>query len=202
MHLQFLIIGFLFISCNSVTVHQQITGSLPANDTATNKQVVLPASPHQQENPAADTTSSDYLIYLIKNEIPLNSYWTQQLGKLDAFTLPLDSLSRLSFILDWKINDSIAVMILSHAGGNSFDEFLLTIKNKKAIVSHIHIKDEADSDLSPGNPYYYSTYRLVGDKHVRIFNHKITGSEGGEEKDKILSVENWIIRDDGTVLKK
>ena len=202
MHLQFLIIGFLFISCNSVTVHQQNTGSLPANDTATNKQVVPPASQHPQENPDADTTSSDYLIYLIKNEIPLNSYWTQQLGKLDAFTLPLDSLSRLSFIRNWKINDSIAVMILSHAGGNSFDEYLLTIKNKKAIVSHIHIKDEADSDLSPGNPYYYSEYKLLGDRRVRVFNHKITASESGDEKNEILSVETWLIRDDGTVLKK
>ena len=164
--------------------------------------MVPPASQHPQENPDADTTSSDYLIYLIKNEIPLNSYWTQQLGKLDAFTLPLDSLSRLSFIRNWKINDSIAVMILSQAGGNSFDEYLLTIKNKKAIVSHIHIKDEADSDLSPGNPYYYSEYRLLGDRRVRVFNHKITASESGDEKNEILSVETWLIRDDGTVLKK
>ena len=93
-------------------------------------------------------------------------------------------------------------MILSQAGGNSFDEYLLTIKNKKAIVSHIHIKDEADSDLSPGNPYYYSEYKLLGDRRVRVFNHKITASESGDEKNEILSVETWVIRDDGTVLKK
>jgi hypothetical protein len=161
-----------------------------------------PASQHPQENPVADTASSDYLMYELKNEIPLNNYWTQQLGKLDAFTLPLDTLSRLSFIRDWKINDSVSVMIISHATGTSYDEYLLSLKNKKAIVSGIHIRDGADSDLSPDNPYYYSEYKLVGDRRVKVFNHKITGVEGGAEKDNLLSVENWIIRDDGTVIKK
>lgn len=202
MHLKFLIIGILFISCNSVPVNQPNTVALPANDTAANKKMAPPASQHPQGDPAADTTSSDYLIYLLKNELPLNNYWTQQLGKLEAFNLSFNTLSRLSLIRDREINDSVSVMIFSQAGGNNYDEYLLTLKNKKAIVSSIHIKDAADSDLSPDNPYYYSEYKLVDDKRVKVFNHKITGVEGGAEKDNILSVENWFIRDDGTVLKK
>jgi hypothetical protein len=202
MRLKFLTIGILIISCNSVPVNKRETGTLPANDTPSNKLVVPTASQHPQENPAADTTSSGYLIYLLNHEMPLNLYWTQQLANLDAFTLPLDTLSRLSVIREAKINDSIGVVILSHAGGNSYDEYLLTVKNKKAIVSGIHIKDAADSDLSPDNPYYYSEYQLMDDKHVKVFSHKITGTEGGVEKDSILSVENWVIRDDGTLQKK
>jgi hypothetical protein len=202
MRLKFLTIGILIISCNSVPVNKRETGTLPANDTPSNKLAAPVASQHPQGNLATDTTSSGYLIYLLNNKMPLNHYWTQQLAKLDAFTLPLDTLSRLSVIREAKINDSIGVVILSHAGGNSYDEYLLTVKSKKAIVSGIHIKDAADSDLSPYNPYYYSEYQLMDDKHVKVFNHKITGVEGGVEKDSILSVENWVIGDDGTVQKK
>ena len=202
MHLKFLIIGILFISCNSVPGKKQDAGSLPPSDTLGHKPVIPLVSQHPPENAVDDTATSDYLMYLLRNEVPLNNYWTQQLGKLDAFSLPLDTLSRLSLIRNWKINDSISVMILSHATGNIYDEYLLSLKNKKTIISSIHIKDAADSDLSPDNPYYYSEYKLPGDRRVKVFNHKITGVEGGAEKDNILSVENWFIRDDGTVLKK
>jgi hypothetical protein len=91
-------------------------------------------------------------------------------------------------------------MILSHANGTGYDEYLLTVKNKRDFIGKVHISDQADSDLSLENPYYYTEYKLINNKNVKLLNHKVTGVEGGEEKDKIVSVENWVILDNGKVV--
>jgi len=191
-------ISTLLFSCNN---HQATKNdrSSPTKDSNTNKIAILEKSENQKANIGSDTASTDYLIYLLKNEIDLNEYWTQKLKMLDVFALPLDSMSRLSIIRDWVINDSISVIILSHSTGTSYDEFLLTVTNKKDFVSKIHISDLADSDLSLENPYYYIEHKLINDRKVKLFNHKVVVVKGGEEKDKILSIENWSILDNGEV---
>jgi hypothetical protein len=196
------IISLLFFSCNNEQAKKQNVSSLPTNDSKVNEIITPKVTEKQEVNTLPDTTSSDYLIYLLKNEKDLNNYWTQKLKKLDAFALPLDSMSHLSLKQTWEINDSISVIIVAYAFVNDYDEFLLTVKNKKEFVSKIHVSDQADSDLSPGHPYYYTEYKLIDNRKVKLVNHKITGTEGGEENDKILSIENWTIQSDGQVLKK
>jgi hypothetical protein len=58
------------------------------------------------------------------------------------------------------------------------------------------------SDLSAEHPYYYTEYKLINNRKVKLFNHKVVGVEGGDEKDKVLSIENWMILDNGKVQKK
>jgi hypothetical protein len=192
-----IIISVLFFSCKNEAAKKQSADSLSA------KKVVIPKEPEKPGiNAPPDSTSFDYLIYQIKNERILNDHWTQKLKKLDIFLLPLDSMSGLSIIREWVINDSVSVIILSHANGTSYDEFLLTVMNRRDFVSKVQISDQADSDLSLENPYYYTEYKLLNDRTIRLFNHKITGIEGGEEKDRILSIDNWTIQDNGEILKK
>ena len=197
-----IIISALFFSCKNEQAKKQDDASLPANRSDTNDVVSVKKSEIQKINIPTDTTSSDYLIYVLKNEIALNNYWTKKLETLDMFAIPLDSTEHLSIVRDWRINDSISVIILSHSTGTDYDEFLLTVKNRKDIISKIHISDQADSDLSLEHPYYYTEYKMIGDRKVKMFNHKVTGVEGGEEKDRILSIENWTVQDNGRILKK
>jgi hypothetical protein len=196
-----IIISVLFFSCNGGQSKQQgdpLPGNnSPAKETATHK-----PSETCGVSGSPDMASTDYLIYLLKNERSLNECWIQKLKGLDEFVLPLDSMSHLSLIRDWKINDSVSVIILSHANGTGYDEYLLTVKNKKDFVGKVHISDQADSDLSSENPYYYTEYKLINNRNVKLFNHKVTGVEGGEEEDKIVSAENWAIQDNGEVVKK
>ncbi len=194
-------ISTLLFSCNN----QQTTKTddyLPTKDSNPNEIVISKKSENKKTDAVSDTASTDYLIYLLKNEIDLNDYWVQKLKRLDLFALPLDSMSHLSIIRDWKINDSVSVIILSHSTGTSYDEFLLTVRYKRDFVSKIHISDQADSDLSLEHPYYYTEYKLTNDRKLKLFNHKVVGVEGGGENDKILSIENWSVLDNGELQKK
>jgi len=196
-------VPILFFSCNSGQAKKQNVDSLATKNSKSAEIVTQKEPQDQTTNILTDTTSSDYLIYLLKNEKHLNNYWTKKLKVLDEFVLPLDSMSHLSLIRDWTINDSISVIIFDYSTGTSYDEFLLTIKNKKDIVSKIHISDLDDSDLSLDHPYYYTEYKLINERKVKLFNHKeFVEIEGGEEKDKILSIENWSLQDNGEVSKK
>src|SRR5450432_1891124 len=196
-----IVISALFFSCHNQQAAKN-KEALTLKDSGTNKTVIAAKPENQPLQVVADTTSSDYLIYLLKNELALNSYWTQKLNVLDILTLPLDSMSRLSITHNWIINDSIMVIILSHSTGTNYDEFLLTVRNKKEVVAKIHISNQADSDLSAEHPYYYTEYKLINHRRVKLFNHKVVGVEGGDEKDKVLSIENWMILDNGEVQKK
>jgi len=196
-----IVISALFFSCHNQQAAKN-KEALPSKDSGTNKTVIAAKPENQPLQVVADTASCDYLIYLLKNELALNSYWTQKLNVLDILTLPLDSMSRLSITHNWIINDSIMVIILSHSTGTNYDEFLLTVRNKKEVVAKIHISNQADSDLSAEHPYYYTEYKLINNRKVKLFNHKVVGVEGGDEKDKVLSIENWMILDNGKVQKK
>lgn len=173
---------------------------MPGNNSAINETATHKPSETCGVSGSPDMASTDYLIYLLKSERNLNECWIQKLKGLDEFVFPLDSMSHLSLIRDWKINDSVSVMILSHANGTDYDEYLLTVKNKRDFIGKVHISDQADSDLSPENPYYYTEYKLINNRNIKLFNHKVTGTEGGEEKDKIVSAENWTILDNGEVV--
>ena len=196
-----IVISALFFSCHNQQAAKN-KEALPSKDSGTNKTVIAAKPENQPLQVVADTASCDYLIYLLKNELALNSYWTQKLNVLDILTLPLDSMSRLSITHNWIINDSIMVIILSHSTGTNYDEFLLTVRNKKEVVAKIHISNQADSDLSAEHPYYYTEYKLINNRRVKLFKHKVVGVEGGDEKDKVLSIENWMILDNGKVQKK
>ena len=175
-------------SCNSKETRKEGVDSIPIKDSNT-KQISIQNKLQERGTIIPfDTTSSDYLIYLLKNEIYLNAYWTNKLDSLDIFALPKDSTSRLSLISDWNINDSISVVILSHATGTGYDEYLITLRNKHDFLSNSHISDNADSDLSPANPYFYTQYKIIDRRRIKLFNNKVIGTEGGDEKDSILSI--------------
>jgi len=196
------IISIFFLSCNSNQSRKQASHSVTTNDS-TSKEIATSEARNKQELIAPpDTTSSEYLIYLLKNGKTLNPHWTQKLDTLDGFFyMPQDTLSHLSIIRNWVINDSISVIILSNADGTNYDEFLITIKNKHDLVSNIHINDNDDRDLSFGNPYYYTEYKLINDRKVKLLNHKIVGKEDGNEKDHIISIETWTIQSNGKTSK-
>jgi hypothetical protein len=201
-HIKNLFLLLLILSCNynrknNQQSHFEETGHSISNETVKEKK-----PDGEQIINSSDTTSSDYLIYLLKNDKPINNHWTQKLDSLDIFSLPLDSVSRLSLVRDWPINDSISVIILSSSTGTDYDEFLLTIKNKKYFIGKIHIGDNPDSDISAGHPYYYTGYKIVDNRKIRLFNHKVTGKEDDTEKDRLLSSATWVIRSDGRVIKR
>ncbi|MEP6749771.1 MAG: hypothetical protein ABJB86_18680 [Bacteroidota bacterium] len=197
-----IITSALLFSCNNKQAKKHSDDSLPTTKSKTKDVVTPKKSEDQKINIPSDTTSSDYLIYLLRNELAINNYWIKKLNALDIFALQLDTIEHLSIMRDWRINDSISVIILSRSTGTDYDKFLLTIKNKKDIISKVHISDRADSDVSLEHPYYYTEYKMTGDKKVKTFNHKVIGIEGGEEKDRLISVENWTIQNNGTILKK
>ncbi|MEO8404340.1 MAG: hypothetical protein ABI480_07085, partial [Chitinophagaceae bacterium] len=104
---------------------------------------------------------------------------------------------------DWKINDSVSVIILAYATGVSGDEFLITIKNKKEIISTAHISDETDSDPGPGNPdYFWSDYKLINDRTIKVSDHKETNAGDDNGTSRITSTETWTILDNGKAIKK
>ena len=144
----------IFFSCNDGKIKRQNVDSISTSNSKKNE-IEIPKGPgNQAMNIPYDTSSFDFLIYLVKNEISLNNHWTQKLKKLDEFVLPLDSTSHLSIKRDWVINDSISVIILEHYDGTGADEYLLTVKNKRDFVSKVHISNHSDSDASSEIPDY------------------------------------------------
>jgi len=201
-----IIISLLCLSCNSGQIRKQSAPSAVTYDSNSGDK----SSPKEpvgiEKNIALDTTSTDYLIYLIRNNQFINTYWTHIIDSLDIFAVPQedpqDSMSHLSLVRDWTINDSISVIILRRTTGTDNDEYLITIKNNHVFVSNIHVGDNADSDLSPDNPYFYTQYKIINHKTIKLFNHKITGTEGGDEKDRLISIETFTIQNNGKVIKK
>jgi hypothetical protein len=194
-------LSILFLSCDYGQVNKQ-QASAVRTDTTQKKETEISKEVDIQKMPiSADTTSSDYLIYLLKNNMPLTSYWTQQLKKLDAFAIPIDSTTRLSVTRDWAINDSISVIILQYSTNVGGDEFLLTVKNKKHFVTKLHINNQYDSDVSEENPdYYYTEYQLIDDRKIKLLQHKMKDYDTDKEKD-IVTIEHWTIQNNGKVLK-
>lgn len=77
------IFSILFLSCNYGQVNKQPTGAV-RTDSVQKKETEISKEAGDQKMPIpADTTSSDYLIYLLKHDMPLTGYWTQQLKNLD-----------------------------------------------------------------------------------------------------------------------
>lgn len=98
----------LFFSCNSKESRKE-AAKPPAGRDSTAKKTAIPII-------EPDTTSSDYLTDLIKNEKPLNYYWVTKLDSLQELYLPPDSMGHLSVVRDWQINDTISVIILKNTG--------------------------------------------------------------------------------------
>lgn len=197
-----IIIAFLF-GCNHAESGKR--ASAPEKKKDSTSITISTALTEKNDTTAGpDTTSMDYLIYILKNEKQLNSHWLKKLDEIDGFFYSTeDTLAHLELVRNWSINDSIYVIIInSSTHGTSNDDFLLTIKNKHEVVSAIHIGDNDDSDLSFGNPYFYTEYKLLGDRKVRLYNHKVVGEEGGVEKDWITSIQTWTIENDGKSSKK
>ena len=184
----------LFFSCHSGKVKEQPVATVVSSaDT-----VKQPGD--QPVNMPADTASADYLIYLLKNELPLNDHWTQKLEKLGEFSLPTDSTTHLSITRDWLINDSVSAIILRRSTGTGFDEYLLTIKHKKEFVSKLHIDNNTDADPGDEYPDYdFTEYKLVNDRNVKLFKHTIKDYDRKTEKD-IVKVQNWLINDNGGII--
>jgi len=172
------------------------------NTKAVKTPVALDTNTKQTTIQGPDTTSSDYLIQLVESEKPLNSYWTKKLAGFRNILLPYDSSGQLSIVRKWQINDSISVIILKSSGGTYDLEYLLSIKNKHSIISEIKIGDNGDSDLSPENPYFYTEYKISDDRKIKLFNHKVTGSEYSDENDRIFSIKNYTIQGNGKIVKK
>jgi len=182
----------LFFSC-----HSNESGTV-----AVKTSVPQDANTKQAIIPGPDTTSSDYLIHLVEIEKPLNYYWTKKLDSLRNIMLPYDSSGQLSIIRKWQINDSISIIIFRSSGDTYDLEYLLSIKNKHIIVSEIQIGDKSDSDLSPDNPYLYAEYKIIDDRRIKLFNHKVSGSEYSDDNDRIISIKTRTIQDNGEVVKK
>ncbi len=187
-------VAILFFSCNSKESKKEAVKSTAASDLKT-KQTAIPIA-------GLDTTSSDYLIHLVNGEQPLNYYWTKKLESLRELYLLPDSTGHLSVVRDWKISDTISVIILKITGGTYDLEYLLSIKNKQVIVSAIIIGDNGDSDLNPDNPYFYTQYKISSDRRIKLFKYKVTGSEYSDDNDRIISILNYSIQDDGKIAKK
>jgi len=194
-----IILPVIFFSCNTRQVKTQDAGPVPINDSSKTVTVIT-------EEPSmaipADSTSTDYLMYLIKSEKSLNDHWTKKLKELDGFYLLDDPMSRLYIHRSWVLNDSISAIILSHATGVSLDEYLLLVKNKKDIISNVHIKDEADADVTENNKdYYYMEYKQIDDRTIKLFKHNVMNYDTEKEKDSV-SIENWLIQENGMAIKK
>jgi hypothetical protein len=194
-------LSILFLSCNYGQVKKQHSSAVPTDTTKKENGISKEAGNQKMAIPA-DTTSSDYLIYLLKNDMPLTGYWTQQLKKLDVFVIPLDSTAHLSVTSDWPINDSISAIIVQYSTNVGREEFLLTVKNKKHFVAKVHISKQYDSDVSEKNPdYHYFEYKLIDDRKIKLLHHKMKDYDTNKEKD-IVTIEYWTIQGNGEVLKK
>jgi len=197
-----IIISIFFLSCNSKQAKKPKVDSTVTAVSKTNDSVLSKEPQNEKHDSINDTTSLDYLTNLLENEMAINYYWTKRLDALDEFALPLDSTRHLAVVRQWTINDSISAIILKYTTGTDYDQFLLTVKNKKDFVSKIHISDNDDSDLSPDNPYHYTEHTFISDRKVKLINHKVVQSENGDETDKVVSVEYWSIKDNGQAIKK
>lgn len=191
-----IILTAILFSCNSsvqvksVTLDSIVTGSSSKDTVAA--QIAIPA----------DTTSVDYLIYLLNNEKPVNSNWIQKLKTLDVELASYDSMAHFTFNRSWKINDSVSALIIGQSTGTSLNEYLLTVKNKKELIAMVHLLNNVDADPSEKRPdYYYTEYKQINDRIIKRFMHKILNCDRANEKDIIDSVDHWFILDDGQVKK-
>lgn len=191
-----LIILTILFSCNSsvqvksVTLDSIATGSSSKDTVAA--QITIPA----------DTTSVDYLIYLLNNEKPVNYNWTQKLKTLDIELASYDSLARFTFNRTWKINDSVSALIIKQSTGTSLNEYLLTVKGNKELIAMVHLLNNVDADPSEERPdYSYTEYKQINDRSMKVFMHTIVNYDRANEKDIIDSIENWSILNDGRVKK-
>jgi hypothetical protein len=183
-----------FLSCNHGQLNKQHDGAVQADTTQKKETEISKEAGNRRMPISTDTTSSDYLIYLLKNDMPLTGYWTKQLKKLDAFAVPLDSTTHLSVTRDWAINDSISVIILQYSTNVGSDEFLFTVRNKKHFVTKVHISNQYDSDVSQENPdYYYMEYQQIDDRKIKLLQHKMRDYDTEKQKD-IVTIEYWTIK--------
>lgn len=177
----------LLFACNGNKVHRQQADSLLTSSSIIHKGY------------SDDTTSSDYLIELIKSEKNLNWYWMRKFEMLDEQDFFLDSMSSFAITKDWIINDSVSAIILNNSDGTVCTfEVLLIMKNKKEITSTLSILDECDSDTGTQQDYYYTEYELIGDRVIKIFNHKISMVKN-VEVDSLISRIDYIIQDNGII---
>lgn len=190
------ILTAVFFSCNSSVQVKSVTLD-SISTSSSSKDTVVASIPVP-----ADTTSFDYFIYLLKNDKPLNHNWTQKLKKIDVVLPSYDSLAHFGFDRAWGINDSISALILRQSTGTSLNEYLVTVKGKKELIEKVHILNNVDSDVSEERPdYYYTEYKIINDRSIKVFMHKIANYETDKEKDIVDSVENWFIQNDGRVNK-
>ena len=105
-----------------------------------------------------------------------------------------DSLAHFTFNRTWKIDDSVSALILGQATGTSLNEYLLTVKGKKDLIAMVHLLNNVDADPSEERPdHYYTEYKQINDRSIKVFMHKIVNYDRANEKDIIDSVENWSI---------
>lgn len=198
----FIFICILFFSCNSSQSKNQSLVSVPKTDSNSQKITPLETQAREAEITPPDTASSDYLIYLLKTEKPIPGYWEEKLNSLDDFFYThQDSLFRLALVKNWAINDSISVIIMRSAGSTSYDEFLVTLKNKLDFVSNMHISDKDDRDLDD-SLYFYTEYQLLENRKIKLYNHKIQGKDEDNAKDNIISEGTWTIQNNGKITKE
>ena len=194
-------LSIFFLSCDYGQVNKQHAGAVRTDTTQKKETEISKDTGNRKMSISADTASTDYLIYLLKNNMPLTGYWTQQLEKLDAFAIPLDSTTHLSVIRDWPINDSISVIILQYSTNVGGDEFLLTVRDKEYFVTKVHISNQYDSDVSQENPdYYYTEYQQIDDRKIKLLQHKLKDYDTDKQKD-IVTIEHWTIQNNGEVVK-
>ena len=196
-----IIIFVLLVACNSNPIEKTVDKSAPTKPANEREDSILKNSQDSESKISEDTTSFEYFTNLLRNERAITPYWIANLESLRLFAVPKDSTSRLSFVRDWKINDSMSVLILSRSTGTGYDEYLITIGHGHDFVGSLHISDNADSDLSPDNPYFYTEYKIIDARKIKLTNHKITGTEGGEEKDRVISIEMFSIQANGKIIK-
>lgn len=191
-----IILTAILFSCNSSVQVKSVTlDSIPASVTPKDKVAAQVAIP-------ADTTSVDYLIYLLNNGKPVNYNWKQKLKALEVELPSWDSLAHFNFNRTWKMNDSVSALILSISTGTSLDEYLVTVKGKKDCIAMVHILNNVDADPSEERPdHSYTEYKQINDRSLKVFMHTIKNYDRDNEKDIIDSVENWTILNDGRVKK-
>ena len=191
-----IILTVILFSCNSSVQVKSVTPdsiatSSPPKDTVA-AQVAIPA----------DTTSVDYLIYLLNTEKPLNYNWKKKLKALEVELPSWDSMARFTFNRTWKINDSVSALILSKSTGTSLDEYLVTVKDKKDCIAMLHILNNVDADPSEERPdYHYMEYKEINPLIMKVLMHKIVNYDRPNEKNIIDSVALWFIPDDGQIKK-
>jgi hypothetical protein len=191
-----IILTVIFFSCNSSVQVKSVTIDSIATSSSSKDTVAM------QVTIPANTASVDYLIYLLKSEKPLNYNWIQKLKALDVELASYDSLAHFTFNRAWNINDSVSALILGLGTGTSLHEYLLTVKDKKDLIAKVHLLNNVDADASDERPdYYYTEYKQIDDRSMKVFMHKIVNYDRPNEKDITDSVQNWVILNDGRVKK-